>query len=205
MLRIAGLGDLKGLEATRLTGDRPAARLSTKKRSIRVGILNASPERPSAAADHGAERGAMLKDCRKGEAEGGQALNPEEDCALRLAFGRFATPEARAAGASVVRRYQHLGFGKWFLCNCQDSGGRPPILIPVLETYVRRYTDPPWPQRHRRGTGQPHGSRDSTPRAMHSGLHLAGRGRRGTRGSNGACGDHGLRRRDVPGTKADGA
>ena len=68
----------------------------------------------------------MLKVCRKGEAEGGQALNPEEDRALRLAFGRFATSEARAAGASAVRRYQHLGFGNWVLSDCQTSGCRPP-------------------------------------------------------------------------------
>jgi hypothetical protein len=88
----------------------------------------------------------MLKVCRKGEAEGGEALNPEEDRALKLAFSRFAKPEARAAGAAVVRRYQHLGFGNWFLCDCQESGCRPPALIPVLQTYIRRHTDPPWPQ-----------------------------------------------------------
>jgi len=88
----------------------------------------------------------MLKVCRKGEADGGQALSAEEDLALRLAFGRFAKPEARAAGAAVVRQHQHLGFGNWFLCDCLESGCRPPALIPVLESYIRRHTDPPWPQ-----------------------------------------------------------
>ena len=88
----------------------------------------------------------MLKVCRKGEAEGGQALGAQEDRALRLAFRRFATPDARAAGAVVVWRYQHRGFGNWFLCDCRESGCRPPALILVLETYIRRHTDPPWPQ-----------------------------------------------------------
>ena len=87
----------------------------------------------------------MLKVCRKGDVEGGQALTAEEDRALRHAFGRFGRPEARSAGAAVVRRYQHLGFGNWFHCDCEESGGRPPALIPVLESYLRRHTDPGWP------------------------------------------------------------
>lgn len=53
----------------------------------------------------------MIRVCRKGEVQGGRALNAEEDRTLRQAFGRFASPAARAAGAAVVRRYQHLGFG----------------------------------------------------------------------------------------------
>jgi hypothetical protein len=73
-------------------------------------------------------------------------LSADEDRALRLAFGRFAKPAAKSAGAAVVRRYQHLGFGNWFFCDCQDSGCRPPTLIPVLESYIRRHTDPAWPQ-----------------------------------------------------------
>jgi hypothetical protein len=80
----------------------------------------------------------MLRVCRKGDGEGGQALSADEDRALRLAFGRFAKPEARSAGAAVVRRYQHLGFGNWLFCDCQDSGCRPPALIPVLESYVNQ-------------------------------------------------------------------
>jgi hypothetical protein len=88
----------------------------------------------------------MLRVCRKGDAEGGQSLSAEEDRALRRAFGRFAKPEARATGAAVVRHYQHLGFGNWFHCDCQESGCRPPALIPVLESYIRRHVDPAWPQ-----------------------------------------------------------
>jgi len=87
----------------------------------------------------------MLRICRKGEVEGGQTLGAEEDLALRQAFGRFARPEARAAGAAVVRRYQHLGFGNWILCDCLGPGRRPPALVPVLESFIRRHTDPPWP------------------------------------------------------------
>ena len=87
----------------------------------------------------------MLRVCRKGEVDGGQFLTAEEDRALRQAFGRFATPEARAAGAAVVRHYQHLGFGNWFLCDCLDPSVQPPALVPVLESFIRRHTDPPWP------------------------------------------------------------
>jgi hypothetical protein len=88
----------------------------------------------------------MLRVCRKGEVEGGQTLSAEEGRALRQAFGRFATPAARPAGAVVVRRYQHLGFGNWFLCDCLGPGRHPPALVPVLESFVRRHTDPPWPR-----------------------------------------------------------
>jgi hypothetical protein len=87
----------------------------------------------------------MLKVCRKGDVEGGQTLSADEDRALRLAFGRFAAPEARSAGAAVVQRYQHLGFGNWFHCDCRDSQERPPVLVPVLESFIRRHTDPAWP------------------------------------------------------------
>ena len=60
----------------------------------------------------------MLRVCRKEEVDGGKALSAEEDLALRRAFGRFATREARPAGAAVVTRYQRLGVGNWFLCDC---------------------------------------------------------------------------------------
>jgi hypothetical protein len=87
----------------------------------------------------------VLGVCRKGEVDGGQALSAEEDRALRQAFGRFAPLEARPEGAAVVRRYQHLGFGNWLLCDCLRPGCHPPALVAVLESFARRHTEPPWP------------------------------------------------------------
>jgi hypothetical protein len=44
-----------------------------------------------------------------------------------------------------VRAYQRLGAGHWFLCDCLASG-RPPALVPVLESHIRRHNEPPWPE-----------------------------------------------------------
>ncbi len=85
----------------------------------------------------------MLSVCWKGEYLTGTLLSPAEDGAMRKAFGRFATPDARAAGADVVQR---RGTEKWFRCDCLDGlAARPPMLIPVMESFIRRHTDPPWP------------------------------------------------------------
>ena len=46
-----------------------------------------------------------------------------------------------------MRHYQHLDYGKWFLCDCLESAVRPPALVPVMESFIRRHSsDPPWPQ-----------------------------------------------------------
>ncbi len=87
----------------------------------------------------------MLCVCRRGEVGEARALAPEEDRALREAFGRFAVPAARAAGTAVVQRYQHAGAGHWFACSCLGPGVRPPVLVPVAEAHIRRHQDPPWP------------------------------------------------------------
>jgi len=85
----------------------------------------------------------MLSVCRKGDYLTGTLLSPAEDGATRKAFGRFATPDARESGAEVVRR---RGVEKWFRCDCLDGlEARPPMLIPVMESYIGRHTDPPWP------------------------------------------------------------
>jgi hypothetical protein len=78
----------------------------------------------------------------RGSAGAERGRGPRE----REAFGRFASPAVRQAGAAVVRRYQHLGFGNWFLCDCLGPGRHPPALVPVLESFIRRHTDPPWPR-----------------------------------------------------------
>ena len=87
----------------------------------------------------------MLRVCRRGEVEETRELTPEEDRALRAAFGRFSVPAARAAGSAVVQRYQHAGAGHWFACSCLGPGVRPPVLVPVAEAHIRRHQDPPWP------------------------------------------------------------
>ena len=85
----------------------------------------------------------MLKLCRRGSVEDARDLSAAEDQMLRRAFGRFATPEHRAAGAAVVRAWQHRGNGCWFLCDCLGDVGRPPALVPVAETHIRRHQDQP--------------------------------------------------------------
>jgi len=51
---------------------------------------------------------AMLQVSRRGSVQDVSELSTQEDRALRQAFGRFGDPEARAAGAEVVHRYQRL-------------------------------------------------------------------------------------------------
>jgi hypothetical protein len=88
----------------------------------------------------------MLKVCERADYQSAMPLSPVEDRALRLAFGRFAAADARPAGAEIVQRFQHKGPGYWFACDCLDGvEERPPVLIPVLESFIRRHFDPPWP------------------------------------------------------------
>ena len=87
----------------------------------------------------------MLQVSRRSGVQDQRALSVEEDRALRRAFGRFAEPEARAAGAAVVHRYQRAGSGGWILCDCLRHVERPPVLIPVAEAHIRRHHEPPWP------------------------------------------------------------
>jgi hypothetical protein len=88
----------------------------------------------------------MLGVCRKGDYLTATPLPAGEETALRHAFGRFASADARAAGAKIVQRYQYVGHGNWFVCGCLSGlEARPPALIPVMESYIRRHTDPPWP------------------------------------------------------------
>lgn len=87
----------------------------------------------------------MLRVCEKSDYSTVIPLSPDEDRAMRRAYGRFGTAEARAAGAEIVQRVQHKGPGCWFACDCLDGmEKRPPVLIPVLESFIRRHTDPPW-------------------------------------------------------------
>ncbi len=87
----------------------------------------------------------MLQVSRRGGVQDQRVLSLQEDRALRQAFGRYAEPDARAAGAGVVHRYQRTGAGGWFLCDCLGQVDRPPALVPVAEAHIRRHHEPPWP------------------------------------------------------------
>jgi hypothetical protein len=83
----------------------------------------------------------MLSVCRKGDYLTGTLRSPAEDGAMRKDFGRFVTPEARAAGADVVPR---RGTEKWFRCNCLDGlAARPTMLIRFI-TRSSAATIPTW-------------------------------------------------------------
>ena len=87
----------------------------------------------------------MLRLTRRREVAELGELTADEDLALRRAFGRYGRVEDRTIGAAGVRRYQHSGAGRWFLCDCLGDVPRPPALVPVTEDHIRRHTEAPWP------------------------------------------------------------
>ena len=88
----------------------------------------------------------MLQFAQKGDVAHATSLGPEEDRLLRAAFGRFGgQPKAREAAVQIVRHYQQLGSGAWFLCDCRPGAERPPALVPVAQTHIRRHQDSRWP------------------------------------------------------------
>ena len=88
----------------------------------------------------------MLTAAPKGDVLRAVPVEVEEDRVLRSAFGRYGgRPKARAAAALVVARYQQLGAGHWFLCGCRPGEDRPPALVPVAQTHIRRHEDARWP------------------------------------------------------------
>ncbi len=88
----------------------------------------------------------MLQVAPKGDVAGAMPVTVEEDRLLRAAFGRYGgRAEARTAAATVVGRYQQLGGGRWFLCCCRPGAERPPALVLVSQTHIRRHDDGRWP------------------------------------------------------------
>ena len=87
----------------------------------------------------------MLSVGLKGNVAAMKALTPPEDGLLRQGFGRYAVPHARMAAAAVVRRYQRREGGMWFYCDCLPEGQRPPALVPIDESHIRRHSEAPWP------------------------------------------------------------
>lgn len=71
----------------------------------------------------------------------------DEDTILRNAFGRFGgTQVARDEAEPIVRRYQTLGSGRWFVCGCRDSHEHPSVLVPSSERFIRRHVTKQWPE-----------------------------------------------------------
>ena len=88
----------------------------------------------------------MLLVAPKGDIAAATPIAAEEDRLLRLAFGRYGgLAEARAAAAPVVGHYQQLRGGQWFLCGCRPGAERPPALVPVSKTHIRRHEVTRWP------------------------------------------------------------
>ena len=88
----------------------------------------------------------MLQIAPKGDVAHATSLRAEEDRILRSAFGRFGgQPKACEAAVEIVRHYQQLGAGSWFLCDCRPGAERPPALVPVAQTHIRRHQDERWP------------------------------------------------------------
>ena len=88
----------------------------------------------------------VLQVAPKGDVAQATSLRGEEDRILRAAFGRFGgRPKAREAAVPIVRHYQQLGAGSWFLCDCRPGAARPPALVPVAQTHIRRHQDDRWP------------------------------------------------------------
>jgi hypothetical protein len=83
---------------------------------------------------------------KRGAVKDVTTLSPQENGALRRAFGRFHEPEARQVGAAVVQRYQRSGAGCRFLYACLGDVERRPALVPVSEAHNRRHRDAPWPE-----------------------------------------------------------
>jgi hypothetical protein len=88
----------------------------------------------------------MLRACAKGATGNAEPLTAAEDRVLRHAFGRYGGGgEARAAAAPIVAHYQQQGGGCWLLCDCRPDATRPPALVPVAQTHIRRHQDERWP------------------------------------------------------------
>ena len=84
----------------------------------------------------------MLMAGRRGDGAGMRPLGTGDDVGLRRAFGRFGAEGARLRGAEVVRRHQQQA--RWFFCDCRPDQTRPPVLVPVAESHVRRHGEEPW-------------------------------------------------------------
>ncbi len=66
---------------------------------------------------------------------------------MRAAFGCYGgTAAARADAIPIVRRLQSTDRGFWILCDCRPAAAKPPALVPVSETHLRRHVTDNWPQ-----------------------------------------------------------
>lgn len=91
--------------------------------------------------------GDLLSIAPRGTTDPATLLSRREDQLLRRAFGRYAVFAEREPAAAIVKRVQESGPGHWILCDCRGDTGaeRPPALVPVSATHIRRHTNVCWP------------------------------------------------------------
>ena len=79
--------------------------------------------------------------------DGARFLELSDDRKLRAAFGCYGgSSAARADAIPFVRRLQTTDRGFWLLCDCRPAVTKPPALVPVSETHLRRHVTDNWPQ-----------------------------------------------------------
>ena len=86
----------------------------------------------------------MLQVMRRGGGVQEALLTAEHDAALRAAFGRAGREAAREAARLIVS--DHHSGGRWFTCDCLGDVKSPPILVPVIGSFIRRHVEGKWPE-----------------------------------------------------------
>ena len=86
----------------------------------------------------------MLRVMRRGGGAVEALLTDEHDRALRAAFGRTGRSAARPEAALIVN--EHHSIGRWFACDCRGDVKRPPVLVPVIGSFIRRHVEGVWPE-----------------------------------------------------------
>ncbi len=86
----------------------------------------------------------MLQVMRRGGGSAASLLTAEHDAVLRAAFGRAGRQAARAAAAIIVN--EHHSVGRWFTCDCLGDMKSPPVLVPVIGSFIRRHVEGRWPE-----------------------------------------------------------
>lgn len=86
----------------------------------------------------------MLQVMRRGGGACEALLTAEHDAFMRAAFGRTGRAVSRGAATGIVA--EHHSADRWFACDCLGEMPYPPILVPVLGSFVRRHVAGSWPE-----------------------------------------------------------
>lgn len=91
--------------------------------------------------------GTVLTVCRKYNHRRADPLEKGEYEKLVAAFGKFGGSQAaRREAAPIIAKYQAMGSGRWFACDCRPDLERPPVLLLREQTHVQRHTTGGWPE-----------------------------------------------------------